>query len=408
MTSLSRRDWMSGAMAAAGLLPVDEAWARRRKPKPAGQSPDSLNGIAQSRGLRFGSSIGTGSTKGELALLTPEVLARPRRAPSFSDPHVRALMIEQCSILVPENELKWYAVRPDPKTYDFRRADMLVRFAVRNGLAVRGHNLFWNAVRWTPRWVMEHDFGARPAAAAEKMLRDHIFKVCGRYGRRIFSYDVINETLNPKTGELEDTPFTKYLGWNVIDICFHAAKEAAPHAELVYNDFPSWGTDGTHRAAILKLLDYARKKNLPIDALGVQAHIGFGNTGGGPGSERDEPAWRKFLDEVTGMGFGLLVTEFDINDKNAPSDIAERDRVVAQLGKTYFDIMVGYPQLRYVMAWGLVDKYSWLQEFIPRADGLPQRPAPYDDDYRPKPLRQAMAASFAAAPMRSSPAVRPA
>jgi endo-1,4-beta-xylanase len=410
MSKLSRRDWMLSAAAAASLLTFEEALGAGKRHRHAhkhahqrlaGSAPDSLNGIAQSRGLRFGSSIGMDSTKEGLELLPPEVLARPRRAPSFGDAHVRRLMVEQCGIVVHENELKWYVVRPDPKTYDFRRADTIMHWAGHNGLAVRGHNLLWNTMRWSPRWVGKYDFGSRPAIAAEKMLVDHIRKVCKRYGRHIFSYDVINETINPKTGELEDTPFTKYLGWNVIDICFHAAKEAAPHAELVYNDFPNWNPEGTHRAAILKLLDYAKKKNLPVDALGVQAHIGFPNAGGGPGAERDEVAWRKFLDDVTSMGYGLLITEFDINDKSAPTDIAARDKTVAELGKTYLDIMVSYPQLRYVMAWGLVDKYSWLQEFIPRADGLPQRPAPYDDDFRPKPLREAIASAFRAAPHRA-------
>jgi endo-1,4-beta-xylanase len=405
MSNLSRRDWMVSAAAAAGCLSFEEAFAARRKHahgywKPAGTVPDSLNGLARAKGLRFGSCLGMTPTKGELELMSEAVRARPQRASSFADPRMLALLVEQCSILVPENELKWYVVRPDPKTFDFRRADMLVHFAERNRMAFRGHNLFWNSTKWTPRWVNEHDFGSRPATAAEKLLRDHIFKVCRRYGKRIFSYDVINETLAPDTGELNDTVFTKILGWDLIDICFHAAREAAPHAELVYNDFPSWGLSGTHRAGVLKLLEYTKKKNLLVDALGVQAHIGFGNTGGGPGSERDETAWRKFLDDATGMGFALLVTEFDINDKNAPGDVAERDRTVAELGKAYFDIILSYPQLRYVMAWGLVDKYSWLQQWSPRADGLPQRPSPYDDNFQPKPLREAMAQSFAAAPAR--------
>ena len=404
--SVTRRDCMSWGLA-AGVMPLDQAWAKSARPKirPAGAAPDSLNGIAMSRGLRLGSSIGMDATAEGLALLSPEVRARPQRSPSFDDGAVRRLMVEQCSIVVPENEMKWYVVRPDFKTFDFRRMDRLVHWAHVNGMAVRGHNLVWNAMRWTPRWVGKHDFGPRPASAAEKMLVDHIRKVCRRYGPRVFSYDVINETFNSKTGELEDTPFTKYLGWNVIDICFHTAREAAPHAELVYNDFPMWNVDGTHRAAILKLLEYSKKKNLPLDALGIQAHIGFPNVGG-PNGQRDEAAWRKFLDDVTAMGYGLLVTEFDINDKAAPSDIGERDRTVAALGKTYFDIMVAYPQLRYIMLWGMVDKYSWLQEFVPRADGLPQRPAPYDDAYEAKPLRGAIADSIAAAPVRPALPVR--
>ncbi|GAA0554527.1 endo-1,4-beta-xylanase [Rhizomicrobium palustre] len=402
--TLSRRQCIAASLAAAGSLAMPEALAKTVK---AGTAPDSLNAIAKGKGLMFGSSIGEKSTEGEVALLPPEIRAQPRRAASFADPKVREITLRECGIVVPENELKWYAVRPDPVTYDWSGADTIIHWARKNGLLVRGHNLFWNAMRWTPKWVSEVDFGSRPATAAEKMLRDHIFKVCKRYGNAIFSYDVINETIDSKTGELEPTPFTKILGYNVMDICFHAAKEAAPHAELVYNDFPSWGADGTHRAAIVKLLEYAKKKNLPLDTLGVQAHIGFGNTGGGPGSQRDETAWRKFLDDVTGEGFGLIISEFDINDKSAPTEIKARDAEVAALTKTWLDIMLAYPQMRYVMAWGLVDKYSWLQEFIPRADGTPQRCALYDNDYRAKPLREAFAAAFAAAPARPPMKVSP-
>ena len=398
MNDFSRRHCLALGIAGAASFAAPEVLAA--PVKRAGSAPGTLNAIAKSRGMMFGTSIGEAATKGEIALLRPDILARPRRKPSFSDAKLRALTVEQCGILVHENELKWYAVRPDAKTYDFSGADRIVNFAQKNGLAMRGHNLVWNNNHWTPHWVMDYDFGTRPASVAEKMLRDHITKVCKRYGKKIFSYDVVNETIDPKTGELENTPFSKYLGWDVLDIAFHAAKEAAPHAELVYNDYPSWGPDGTHRAGILKLIDYAKKKNLPIDALGVQAHIGFPNSGDNAGKSRDEAAWRKFLDEVAASGTGLLITEFDINDKAAPTEIAARDAAVASLGKAWLDIMLSYPALRYVMMWGLVDQYSWLQEFVPRADGQPQRCAPYDDAYQPKPLREAIAAAFAAAPTR--------
>jgi endo-1,4-beta-xylanase len=394
VTDLSRRDTLALGLAAAAL-PLNGAFAKNAA--KAGTQPGSLNAIAAAKGMMFGSCIGLDSTEEGLALLPPEVLARPRRPISFNDAQNRALIARECGAIVHENELKWYVVRPEPDKYDFTRADKIVKWAKQEGLKVRGHNLLWNAMRWTPRWVANYDFGTRPASAAEKMIRDHVFKVCKRYGKDIFSYDVINETFDPLTGELEATPFTKYLGWNTIDIAYHAAKEAAPHAELVYNDFPMWAPLAAHRNAILKLLEYGKKKNLPIDALGVQAHIGWADAGG-PGGARDEVAWRKFLDDATSMGYGLLITEFDINDKAAPTAIGERDKIVADLGKTYLDIMLSYPAMRYVMAWGLVDKHSWLQEFIPRPDGQPQRCALYDDQYQAKPLREAFAHAFAAAP----------
>jgi endo-1,4-beta-xylanase len=45
----------------------------------------------------------------------------------------------------------------------------------------------------------------------------------------------------------------------------------------------------------------------------------------------------------------------------------------------------------------MVDKFSWLQGFSPRSDKLEVRGAPYGDDYRPKPMRTALALAFAAA-----------
>jgi endo-1,4-beta-xylanase len=49
----------------------------------------------------------------------------------------------------------------------------------------------------------------------------------------------------------------------------------------------------------------------------------------------------------------------------------------------------------------MADHYNWLQDFQPRADGLPKRPCPYDADLRPKPLRAAIADALRAAPARA-------
>jgi len=52
------------------------------------------------------------------------------------------------------------------------------------------------------------------------------------------------------------------------------------------------------------------------------------------------------------------------------------------------------------LCWGLSDAFTWLQRRTPRADGLPKRPTPYDVNNQPKPLREAIAAAFLAAPPR--------
>jgi endo-1,4-beta-xylanase len=45
----------------------------------------------------------------------------------------------------------------------------------------------------------------------------------------------------------------------------------------------------------------------------------------------------------------------------------------------------------------MCDRYSWLEGFDPRADKAHKRGTPYDERFRPKLLRQAIASAFAAA-----------
>jgi endo-1,4-beta-xylanase len=237
------------------------------------------------------------------------------------------------------------------------------------------------------------------------MLREHIDTVCRRYGRRIGSWDVVNEAVDAGTGEMRETVFSRAMGSadDVLDLAFRAARAAAPHAQLVYNDYMSWEPGNeAHRAGVLRLLERFRKRATPVDALGVQSHIGSGNNPGDPSvfGPHDERAWRRFLDEATGMGYDLLITEFDVNDRGIAGGIAARDRAVADYAKAYLDLMLSYRQLGDVLVWGMTDNRSWLQERPPRADGLPKRPTPYDSDYRPKPLRGAIAAALRGAASR--------
>ena len=386
MSALDRRRML--ALSAAAAL----------APSLAQAAPDSLNGLAAAKGLRFGSCLGTGPSGAP----HPNSFDGPR-ANSYDDPAVRAIFARECGILVPENELKWYTLRPSPAKFDFARADRLIAFADANDLLVRGHTLLWHNMQWFPTWVANYDFGSRPATEAERLLRTHVSTVCTKYGSRIFAWDVVNETIDPDTGAMRETVFTRYLGDSVIDIAFDAARRAAPHAQLVYNDYMSWGPgNAKHRAGVLALLERLKHAGVPVDALGIQGHIGPGASATTPTlTPQDEAAWRAFLDGATALGLDLVVTEFDVGDQDLPADIAARDAGVADLARRYLDVMLSYRQLRYVMAWGLVDKYSWLRDRWPRADGLPKRPNPYDDDCQPKPLRGAIADSFRAAPPRS-------
>ena len=353
----------------------------------------SLNQLANRSGRRFGSAV---------AWAPPGT-----DAGSFTNPRYAALLDRECNLLVPENQLKWQWVRRSPDGFDFRAFDAIADYATSNGFKLRGHTLFWTPTKWYPKWLAERDFGPQPQAAApaEKLLTDHVRTVCRRYGTRIYSYDVVNEAIQPENGEIRDTNVTRALGGeHFLDLMYHTARQEAPHAQLVYNDYMSWErnpVDESHMRGVLKLLEGFRKRGTPVDAFGVQSHIRLLKDAPVAAIVREsEGPWRRFIDEVVGMGYKLLITEFDVNDHSAPTDTRIRDRMVADYGRAYLELMLSYPQLGDVLAWGMTDRYSWLTGFDPRADHTRQRGTPYDINFRPKPLRAAMAEAFRSASSR--------
>lgn len=395
--TLSRRAALAGmaALPLAGCgsdgggspAPVVSTPAPTPTGPPAGPSLDAL---AKTGGRSFGSAIA--STPGRT------------EAGSIQNPRYTAVIKAECGIVVPENEMKWQATRPGPDSYDFARLDQIVEWAKSEGVAVRGHTLLWHRPQWFPGWLNSYDFGANPVQEAERLLAEHIRAVTRRYRDTITSYDVVNEAIDHDRNAPIETSLSRAMGSPeaALDLAFHTAREELPQGQLVYNDYMSWEpAHRKHCADVLRLLEGFRKRGTPVDALGIQSHIEMFEidpaTGVGPYAERE---WREFLDEVTGMGYRLLITEFDVKDKALPGDIAVRDARVADFARRYFDLMLEYgDHLDDILAWGMVDKFNWLQYFDPakRADGLEVRGAPYDSDYRAKPLRDALAGTLAAA-----------
>ena len=287
--------------------------------------------------------------------------------------------------------------RGGPKSFDFAAMDAIVAWAKANDLAIRGHTLLWHRAKWSPEWLNNYDFGAAPATEAARLLTEHIRTITDRYRGTILSYDVVNETVLPDGTGLEQTSLSRAMGSAeaVVDLAFHTARGQLPDAELCYNDYMSWEPD--HRAhcrAVLGLLEGFRKRGVPVDTLGVQSHIEM-LTGLDPASRLGpycENEWRQFLDEVVAMGYKLKITEFDVKDKALPGNVALRDAKVAEFARRYFDLMLEYEQVNDVLAWGLIDKYNWLQGFAPRDDKREVRGCPYGSDFHPKPLRETLAA----------------
>ncbi|HEX3681017.1 MAG TPA: endo-1,4-beta-xylanase [Bryobacteraceae bacterium] len=299
-------------------------------------------------------------------------------------PEFAGLLAAQASIVVPENDMKWRRIHPEPDRYDFSRADALVEFTTAHGQKLRGHNLCWH--EHNPDWL------ARVATKqnAADLLRAHIAAVVGHYAGRIHSWDVVNEAVAVEDGRedgLRSSIWLDSIGPEYLAIAFGAAAAADPVALLTYNDYNLEQDSPEHerkREAVLRLLRSLRDKRAPIQALGLQSHLKAG---------AKASSWtglHRFLEQVEGLDLQVFVTELDVDDRALPADAAERDREVGALYRDYLSNVLQHRSVKAVLTWGLTDRDSWLDHAKPRADGLPQRPLPFDAELRPKPALGAM------------------
>lgn len=378
----SRRDMLAMGAGAAVIAACAGQPVSTAEPVPAVEGfpvdPSSLKELARAKGILFGTAMA---------------------ARQVDDPEYVRLVRGECDVIVAENEHKWYTIHPQRGVWNHEPGDKLVSFAKDNGLKMRGHTVIWHHPRWFPDWVNALTFSS--AAEAEAMLGDYVTRVAGRNHPFIHSWDAINEAVDDKTGELRETSFSRAMGGplNVIDFVFRKTAEATPGTVLAYNDYMSWETGNeNHRKGVLKLLEALLKRGVPVKALGLQSHSNFDM----PDEFTAQKArdWKAFCDEAVDMGLSLKITEFDVNDTRLSPDIALRDRLIARFTKDYLDLMLSYPQLTEVLMWGLVDKDNWLQGFLPRTDGVEKRPTLFDSAYRPKAMREAVAAALRAAPSR--------
>lgn len=315
-----------------------------------------------------------------------------------SDAAFAARFVQECAMLVPENQLKWKALRPSSDRFDFSKGDRMAEFARTHGMLFRGSSLVWK--RGLPSWFEE----TVNSQNAEQVLLNHIATVVGHYAGKVHSWSVVNEAIaaqqNKTNDRLSKSPWLELLGPDYIDIAFRAAAKADPKTLLVLNEYGIETDTPKHEAkriATLKLLERLKSNGTPVQALGIQSHLSVGEEG-----RPQFTRLRSFLSEVASLGLKILITELDVSDKNLPQDPVARDRIVAEVYEDYLSVVLEEPAVVAVINWGLSDRYTWLSEKRPREDSAPVRPLPFDAEMRPKLAYNAIARAFENAPVRDT------
>jgi endo-1,4-beta-xylanase len=360
MPDIDRRSLLIGSSAL--LMGAAKAPAAPKKPA------DGLHARAHSRGFFYGSAIDYNMLVNDSAYM--EHVAR------------------ECGMLVSEYSMKWLDLRPNAATYDYSRAEKLMSFAKKHQIPVRGHALAWHAAN--PQWLID----TINPGNAEDLLTSHISNVVKHFRKRLVHWDVVNEVIEVTDGKpmgLRDGLWYRALGDRFIDIAFHACEEADPTALRCINEYGldyALPADDKRRGAMLDLLSALLKRKVPVQALGIQAHIAAGDF------PFDPKIMEKFVNDVTSMGLKVLITELDVRDNIQPADITRRDEGVAVAAGAYLDAVLTNPNVIGVVSWGLSDRRTWLNEVLPRADHLPQRALPLDTELQRKKLWMQMAKSF--------------
>lgn len=315
-------------------------------------------------------------------------------------PELVAAIRTECGAVVPEFEMKWHAVEGTRGRRVLRGADRIVAFAAGEGLAVRGHTLLWPSKGKLPPWI--EAWPDDDAHGLQATVDAHIADLAGRYRGRIVSWDVVNEAIEAKDGRadgLRRSVLLDRLGERYIDRAFELTRTHEPTARLIYNDYGveheiPWQV--AKRGHVLGLLERLKARGVPIQGLGIQAHLRTD-------APFDAAAFGSFLDRVGELGLLVEITELDVEDREGPADAAERDRQVAGLVRQFLDTCLARTSVVAVTTWGLSDATSWLADprwGRKRQDGLPSRPLPLDASMERKPMWHAMDSAFAGAPRR--------
>jgi endo-1,4-beta-xylanase len=292
----------------------------------------------------------------------------------LDDAEVVQLVKTHARVLVPENALKWEVVHPSPGVRDLSEFAALEARFVPSGMRFRGHPLVWH--EQLPAWLEM----AAPETLREH-LRQHISWLVGVHRGRIHSWDVVNEPIAHDGQGLRASLWLKALGPGYIAQALRWAHAADPNAQLVINDYGLEGDDPVSllkRQSLLQLVRDLQRQGIPLDAIGLQAHL-YASVNGP--TFQTLPA---FLAELRGLGLKILVTELDVNDYQLPVSVAERDARVAAIYRDFLLVLIAEPAVEGIVQWGLTDRYTWLNHGASRRDQGLQRPLPFDQALQPK------------------------
>ncbi len=264
-----------------------------------------------------------------------------------------------------QGEARWAAM---PEVLEWCKA---------NGITTKGHPLVWATKPGTPEWLADYT-----EKETEEFLKTRVQNITAGFRGKIELFDVVNEPIHVRTWKHKMEHFADTNDWDVsdtlsqiadyVETSLRWAHQGNPRATLMINEYKTLA-DAGDRKKYEDLLTELKKRNAPLDGIGIQAHE--------PRQDWFSPVevWKTF-DLYSKFGYPIHITEFTPQSSGVPITGGWRTGNWTQQSQTefteqFFKLCFGHPSVVSINIWGLSDRDNW----IPGA-GL------IDEEYRPKPV----------------------
>ncbi|MFP4053635.1 MAG: endo-1,4-beta-xylanase [Phycisphaerae bacterium] len=251
--------------------------------------------------------------------------------------------------VVLENHMKWYATEKKRDKLTWETGDRLARWARENGLAIRGHCLFWSKPRYVQDWLKD-----LPADELRQEVYERIEQIVPRYKETVFCWDVNNEML-------DGSFYADKLGEEIRVEMFRRAHKLDPDAGLYVNEYGVLCNDKKMNRYI-ELIKRLRKAGAPVSGIGIQEHASerFAEA---ISDDEDRPerkggsalvpaeVWRR-LDEFAKLDMPIHLTE--ISSKTPDPEVR------ADTLEALFRVGYAHPQVEAILLWGFWERRHWL------------------------------------------------
>ena len=223
----------------------------------------------------------------------------------LSDTNLQKVFLNHFEWAVFDNDLKWPATDPTADGPDYSRADSLLAFCQKNGLNVRGHNLFWNQKSdWLPTWTLTlntTDF----KSAVDKRIENAL----PHYKGKIPQWDIANEVIHGTEFE------TRTGNQNIWNYIFDKCRKTDSTLKLAINDFniiERYSDIDKYITKINAIRNPSSGTKGPIDIIGLEGHFG---------GDLNQTDYKAKLDKIAAVGLPLWFTEVDFSvAKNVRAD----------------------------------------------------------------------------------------